>query len=272
MAALISFFIILFLSLTIVRVATAMLKMTGLSEDMAQFQARSAFTGTGFTSRESESVINHPVRRKIIQNLMLMGSIGIVTFISSLLLTFTAEGSNQDLYLRFGMLLGGALLIFLLSRTRLFNWLLSKMIEKPLKKWSRIYAKDYDSLLFLSGEWEIIKIKVGEDSWLRDKQLMQVRLSEEGILVISIRRSDGYFIGSPRGDSVIFCDDELILYGREKALRELGNRKTGITGDEAHQNNIRKTREQEGRPIEEKPVRKWISKLKPQKKKPSSDH
>lgn len=268
MAALISFFVILFLSLTIVRVATAMLKMTGLSEDMAQFQARSAFTGTGFTSRESESVINHPVRRRIIQNLMLMGSIGIVTFISSLLLTFTAEGSNQDLYIRFGLLLGGALLIFLLSRTRPFNWLLSKIIEQPLKKWSRIYAKDYDSLLFLSGEWEIIKVTVSEDSWLKNKQLMEMRLSEEGILVIGIRREDGYFTGSPRGDSVVFGGDELILYGREKILRELGNRKAGTVGDEAHLQNIQNTREQEGRPVQEKPVKNWMTRFKTHKKKP----
>lgn len=56
---------ILTLSLLITRVATIALTMAGLSEDTACFQARSAFTGTGFTTKESEEeVINHPVRRR----------------------------------------------------------------------------------------------------------------------------------------------------------------------------------------------------------------
>jgi uncharacterized membrane protein HdeD (DUF308 family) len=70
--AIISFFSVLLTSVIIVRVAAIMLKSTGLSQDVARFQARSAFTGTGFTTRESEAIINHPVRRRIILALMLI--------------------------------------------------------------------------------------------------------------------------------------------------------------------------------------------------------
>jgi len=267
MAAMISFLVILFLSLSIVRIATAMLKMTGVSEDMARFQARSAFTSTGFTTRESESMINHPVRRRIIQNLMLMGSIGIVTFISSILLTFTSEGSDQDLYLRFGLLLGGALFIFLISRTKAFDKLLAKLIEKPLKKWSRIHIKDYDSLLFLAGEWEIINIPVADDSWLAHKPLTELRLSEEGILVLSIRRKDGYFMGSPKGDSVIFPGDELIIYGKEQFLRDLASRPAGEQGNQLHLQQIQEKRKAEGL-LPEKNKKSWMKKWIRTEKKP----
>jgi hypothetical protein len=247
MAALISFFVILLISLTIVRIATVMLKMTGLSEDIAKFQARSAFTGTGFTTRESESIIHHPVRRRIIQNLMLTGNVGIVSFISSLLLTFMTGTKENDLLLRFVILLGGALFIFLISKTKPFNWLMSKVIESVLKKRTHLYTKDYDSLLFLSGEYEIIKIKVSPSTWLSDRILSDLKLSDEGILVIGIRRTDGYFIGSPRGDTVIYGDDELILYGREKILIDIGTRPAGGRGDEIHMRNVQLVREGEGR-------------------------
>ena len=260
MAALISFFVILFISLTIVRIATVMLKMTGLSEDIARFQARSAFTGTGFTTRESESIISHPVRRRIIQNLMLTGNIGIVSFISSLLLTFMTGQNNKDILLRFLILFAGALFLYLVSRTKPFNWIMSKIIEGILKKRTHLYTKDYDSLLFLSGEFEVIKTQISEGSWLSDKTLNDLKLSDEGILVIGVRRTDGYYIGSPRGNTVIYSNDELILYGREKILREIGSRPPGPEGDTVHLENVTAAMESEGRLPAEKRVKKGIFK------------
>src|SRR4029079_3638578 len=56
MGAVFTVLIVLTCSLVVVRVATVGLTMTGLSKDLAQFQALSAFTGSGFTTRESEEI------------------------------------------------------------------------------------------------------------------------------------------------------------------------------------------------------------------------
>lgn len=80
-----AFIAVLGLSLLVTRVATTALSMTGLSHPVAKFQARSAFTGTGFTTSEAENVVNHPVRRQIIMILMIMRSAGLVTIIISLI-------------------------------------------------------------------------------------------------------------------------------------------------------------------------------------------
>jgi len=61
------------ISLLITRVATVAFVLTGMSQEAARFQARSALTGTGFTTTESESVVGHPVRRRIVMALMLLG-------------------------------------------------------------------------------------------------------------------------------------------------------------------------------------------------------
>ena len=82
MAPIISLLIILTLSILITRIATVALVVTGLSREAARFQARSAYTGVGFTTDESEKVVNHPVRRKILLVLMLLGNAGIITTIS----------------------------------------------------------------------------------------------------------------------------------------------------------------------------------------------
>ncbi len=59
----VAFLSALMILLVIARVAAMGLTMTGLSKDVARFQSRSALTGGGFTTQESESVLDHPVRR-----------------------------------------------------------------------------------------------------------------------------------------------------------------------------------------------------------------
>ena len=57
MIAIASLLLVLLLSLIILRVASEALILTGLSREAARFQARSAWTGTGFTTAESELVV-----------------------------------------------------------------------------------------------------------------------------------------------------------------------------------------------------------------------
>jgi hypothetical protein len=61
MTALISLIIIFTLSALITKIASEALVHTGLSKQSAKFQARSAFTGVGFTTSEAEHIVNHPV-------------------------------------------------------------------------------------------------------------------------------------------------------------------------------------------------------------------
>ena len=66
MLAAVSLFVIITLSALVTKVAAIALMHTGLSTEIAKFQARSAYTGSGYTSQESEKLMNHPVRRKIV--------------------------------------------------------------------------------------------------------------------------------------------------------------------------------------------------------------
>ena len=60
MIPIITFLIVVILSVLVTRVATIALVHTGLSREAAQFQARSAFTGVGYTTTESERIVKHP--------------------------------------------------------------------------------------------------------------------------------------------------------------------------------------------------------------------
>src|SRR4051812_27000345 len=96
MVALASFLFVVAVSLLIERVATVALALTGLSRDAARFQARSAFTGTGFTTQESEQVVMHPARRRVLEGLMLVRSIGVLTAVSSLVISFLDTANTAD--------------------------------------------------------------------------------------------------------------------------------------------------------------------------------
>jgi Trk K+ transport system NAD-binding subunit len=240
MAAVISFFIILMISLIIVRIATVLLTLTGISREAAKFQARSAFTGTGFTTSEAEYVVSNPFRRRIIMALMLLRNAGFVTVISTMTLSFVNTQTPRDVLIRIGLLAGGALLLLLISRLRVFDRVLSFIVERALKKITSIRVGDYASLLNLESNYEISQFIIHPDSWMNDKNLTEMKLSDEGVLVLGIRRSNGSFIGTPRGETYIHQGDKVIMYGQEDVLKSVGDRRAGLEGDIEHEEGVQK--------------------------------
>ncbi|MEZ6097718.1 MAG: hypothetical protein R3E01_01980 [Pirellulaceae bacterium] len=98
MTAIFSLLTVLTLSFLITRFGTAALALTGVSYELARLQAVSAFTGVGFTTSESERIVSHPARRRILIVLMILGNAGIVTAVSTLILSFTGADDQLVLY------------------------------------------------------------------------------------------------------------------------------------------------------------------------------
>lgn len=110
MVGIVAVLVLVTLSLIVTRVGASALEATGVSRDLAHFQARSAFTGVGYTTDEAESVARHPVRRRIVLTLMLLGNAGIVSVVASLVLGFSDAG-GRDALLRLGVLVVGLLVL-----------------------------------------------------------------------------------------------------------------------------------------------------------------
>lgn len=103
------------ISLLIVRAGAVALMMTGMNFDKAKFQALSAFSGTGFTTREAERVVNNPRRRKIVVWLMILCNVGIVTVIVTATSSVT-EMQGLQTGLNVLILLAGLGLIIMIAR------------------------------------------------------------------------------------------------------------------------------------------------------------
>jgi hypothetical protein len=239
--------IVLGLSLVITRIATTALVQTGLSPEAARFQARSAFTGTGFTTGEAEKVVGHPVRRKIITLLMILRSAGLVTIVISLILSFAGAGSGPDRLRRLAILVGGVLVLWLLANSRIVDRSLSRIISRALSRWTDLDLRDYASLLKLSGDYTVNELTVRARDWLENKQLDECRLHDEGLSVLGIYRSDGRYVGAPKGTTRIHAGDTLIVYGHAKTVRELDERRGDASGEVAHRRAVDEQQQREQR-------------------------
>jgi hypothetical protein len=233
MVALVSVLVIVLLYLLITRVATVALSLTGMSRESARFQARSALTGVGFTTSEAEDVVSHPVRRRIVGGLMMLGSAGLVTAAASLFLSFGGVHSQEKL-VRGAILVVGLAAVFALSRSAWFDRRLSSLIGRVLR-WRGYDVRDYGRLLALQKDWAVSELAVEDDDWIAGHTLAELRLRDEHIDVLGIQKPNGEYIGVPHGERRVEPGDVLVLYATEERLAELDERKHGRAGDEAHE-------------------------------------
>jgi len=242
--SLLSLILVLALSLLVTRVAAVALTFTGLSRATARFQARSAFTGAGFTTAESEKVVNHPVRRRIVQTLMLLGNAGIVTSVSALILTFLGQGEGGA-GLKILLLVAGTGLLGVVATSQWVDRYISRATAWALHRFTDLDTRDYSGLLHLGGEYMVSELHVEPGDWLTCGPLRDLRLRDEGVLVLALERPDGTFVGVPDFSMRVRPGDNLILYGRATALQRLDERRTGWNEQSSREEGLREQQEVE---------------------------
>jgi hypothetical protein len=221
-------------SMLITRIATVMLTATGLSRESAKFQARSAFSTAGFTTRESESVVDHPIRRKIIGTLMLLGSAGLVAVVSTAILGLGKGGGATSGWRILELVLGLLVLIWL-SRNDRVDRALTRGISWALRRYTDLETRDVASLLELDDGYSVHELAIREGDWVADRSLGEIALRDEGVVILALTRAGGRRIATPTGNTVLRPGDVLLIYGRDDLLAELDDRPAGATGDAAHQ-------------------------------------
>ncbi len=211
--------LVIFVSFLVVRAAAIALMMTGMDEKRAKFQALSAFSGTGFTTKEAEYVINHPKRRRIITWLMILGNAGIVTVIVTATSSLVRSGGYQlPMYIL--LLAVGIFIIYRIVTNRGFIRRWESFIEDKFVK-SRTFEEDVteDLLHFIEG-YGLVRIMVAEDSPLAGSSLAEHKLTERDILVLGIERGKNW-IPIPKATEIIEDGDKVVAYGALKVLKRI---------------------------------------------------
>ena len=259
MIAVITLFLIISFSFLITKVATIALMHTGLSRQSAQFQARSIFTGVGYATKEAENIVNHPLRRKIVMILMLMGNAGIVSVIATLVLTFLdKQEGDLPLMARLGFIALGVIFLLWLFNSKWFNRLLSRLINWALHRYTDLTVQDYAGILHLGGEYKIAEIFVKENHWMAGCSLAQLSLSKEGVYILGVTRQDGSYLGVPGPSTQLLVGDTVIVYGRSQVIVNLLQRRKGERADIEHKISVaeHQQKKQEEREVDQKKVEK----------------
>jgi hypothetical protein len=243
MFAIVSILIVLSLTLLFGRLAALALTVTGIPTQIARFQARSALTGSGFTTMESEEIVSHPVRRRIVMLLMLVGNLGAAGLIASLIGGFAGISSVGGGLRRAVILLIGLVALFYLSKSPWADRQLSRGMLAILRRFTDLEVRDEATLLRLHGEYSISELQVQRGDWMAGRMLAELDLPHEGVLVLSIINPDGRYLGAPTGGDKLSEGDVVVLYGRSAVIEDLDDRSAGGAGDSAHVESVVQHRE-----------------------------
>lgn len=157
--------------------------------------------------------------------LMLLGSVGLVTGVAGLLGGMLGAARADQRLLRAGLLLGSLVLVYLVSLSSWVDQRLSRFIMRLLRRYTNLEVQDYARLLHLAGEYAVKEMSVQPGDWLAGRSLGELRLKDEGVLVLGLVQRDGTYIGAPRKETVVTEHDVLILYGCDAILCELDERR-----------------------------------------------
>lgn len=155
MAGALTLFLLLALSLTIVRAAGVALRLTGVPQPVARFQAISALTGAGYTTSEAEALMQHPTRRRILMLLMLTGHLGVVSLASTVILAIAFADGLSGIAIQVLAMLFAVGAIYALSASEALDRTMCDAIGRFMVRQNWISPKD-DNTLFVHSSGQVL--------------------------------------------------------------------------------------------------------------------
>ena len=148
--------VIFTISTILVRIASTIMRLTGLPDYVARFQSLSAMTGTGFTTRESELIVNYPIRRRVLMTLMIIGNIGLVSVVSTFVVAFSEIGPERASVVQQVFWFTAALAVnFLVIVNPVVDGLLCRFLSWVLVRTTNLGKRRFVRLLSLEDDMTI---------------------------------------------------------------------------------------------------------------------
>ena len=222
MYAVATFLVVAVMTLTFTRLATGALLATGMPPDIAAFQARSAFSGAGFTTTEAENVVNHPVRRRIIATTMFVGSLGTPTLVVSVMVGLIAPGPGSTTE-RSLVAFSGLLFIVLVATNRPMTRILTDVGRRYAnRRLLPALSTEVDEELTLGADHIVATLRIDKhpDNTYRSLSAMSDGLPD--VRVLGLRRA-GDYLDATGSDVELHPGDELIVYGSRDSIAALGS-------------------------------------------------
>lgn len=215
MILIVTFIVFLTIFILIVDFFSVLFSLTGIPIEKARFQVVSLLTSTGFTTRESELIVQHPIRRKLASALMLFSYGSTVTFISFIVNMISKSLINTKSTLIFVVFIVLVTIFLKSSLMGHIEYIVENIVEHS-KIWKR-FNSEYLNIITKHKGYGICEIHLNENSDLIGRDIRRSRLKDKEIQVLSIDK--GYIlINFPNPDYVFEVDDKIIVYGNIKNI------------------------------------------------------
>lgn len=202
--------------LVVVNICSILLRLTGMPIKKARFQVVSLLTSTGFTTRESEMIVQHPVRRKIASWLMVVSYVSTATFISFFVTMISDTVTGIGFFVVIAALIISNLI---LRRTKTIENLELKLENVVLKSkiWEKLNSENLTLITNTRG-YGIYQIYLPKESKIIGKSILESGLKDLEIEVLNIDKGDK-FIKFASPDYVFEVFDRVTVYGNLKNIR-----------------------------------------------------
>ena len=202
----------------LVEILAIVFRITGLDSQKARFQVISILTHTGFTTRESELIAQHPLRRKLASGLMLVSYLAQISLVS-LLFNMISQNISQLIYAGAGLVVFAALFI-LITRSKYVKIKIDRMVERIISRRviKQASRRSVDQVLKISPDFAVYEVLVEAGSFLVDETLATAKLSERFVHVLKVDRGSNT-VDFPSADFKMQQGDKLIVYGKIQSIR-----------------------------------------------------
>lgn len=217
MVLILTFILFMTVFLLVIDFFSILFRMTGMPISKARFQVISLLSSTGFTTKESEMIVQHPTRRKLASWLMIFSYVSTATFISFFVSMLSDTVTSIGF---FAVIVIFLFVILIFHKSSLLEKIENKIEDKILKSklWSKINSKT--SILITSSRgYGIYEVYISKTNRLIGKSIKESELKSKEIEVLNIDKGDK-FIKFPLPDYVFDIFDKVTVYGNLKNIRE----------------------------------------------------
>ena len=208
-------------------IITVFFRLTGLTEEKARFQVVSLLTNSGFTTRESESVVSSRIRRRLARATMLFGYIFTITIVSTTVNFFMSLSKNEIESVLFilPIVLTLALCFHYIHRSHFFKTMFDSWIERL---GNRIMFGIYSNPVVLVedyGDMVVAQIYLHQVPHVLEGVPLSesVLMSKYNIMVMMVKNKNGEALQA-NADTVLKSEDIIMVLGKRKNVREVFER------------------------------------------------
>jgi len=214
--------VVLTIWLFILWLGSIALEATGMERRKARFQALSALTSTGFSTREAESVVNHPRRRLIAGWLMFLGSVGIILFLLIFLVIILVgvKPAKPTSPVIIGMLALPPLALMVLYWIGVLDKLATKIVN--WMKRSAYFTPELSirEIVHQAGDYSVARLTIGRKAPEVGRKISDTSLAKHKITILAIERGDKT-LAFPEAKETVLAGDHILCYGKTDKISSL---------------------------------------------------